>query len=380
MADLKQIYLRYKEEHDLAIKKVVESGRYIQGDEVDMFASEMSEYLLGRKGSDIVCTCGNGSDALLITYKTLGIKEGDEVVMPSHNYVASAESAVRLGLTPVIADTDSRRDYIFSIRSDWDYLERITTRKTKAIVMVNMYGMPCDTDSLRNFCQEKKLFLIEDNSQGMGGYSEVSQRMTKMSLHGDISTTSFFPTKPLGCMGDGGAIISENKDWVSTARQLSQHGQKTKYSYKSIGLNSRLDALQAAILRVRLSHLDEIIKSYNDIANIYNEIITSEYVQKPASTAYSRATFYQYTVILDKKTDRSKLMANLSERGLKTAVYYPEPLSDIGCYKKLSVVRCGLENINNIKNRMLSLPIYPFMPEEEAEKNANIFMETLNSF
>lgn len=380
MTDLKQIYLRYKGEHDSAIRRVVESGRYIQGEEVDMFASEMSEYLLGSKEKNIVCTCANGSDALLIAYKVLGLKHGDEVVMPAHNYISSAESAVRLGLTPVIADTDSRRDYIFSIRSDWDYLESITTRKTKAIVMVNMYGMPCDTDSLRNFCKEKKLFLIEDNAQGMGGYSTTRHGITKMSLHGDISTTSFFPTKPLGCMGDGGAIISENKDWISSARQLSQHGQKTKYSYKSIGLNSRLDALQAAILRVRMSHLDEIIDSLTLVANTYNERITATSVQKPMLPYGSRATFYQYTILLDEGIERKKLIRRLAEKGLDTAIYYPDPISDIGCLVKSCAIRCSMNNINNIKTRILSLPIYPFMPEEEAEKNANIFMETLNSF
>lgn len=379
MMDLTQIYLRYKEEHDTAINRVVQSGRYIQGDEVNIFASEMSRYLLPRTNKNIVCTCANGSDALMIAYQALGIKAGDEVIMPSHNYVASAESAIRLGITPVLADTDSDYQYRFAINSDHNYLDSITTKKTKAIVMVNMYGLPCNTDRLRSFCRQKGIILIEDNAQGFGGEAKTSQGIKKMSLHGDISTTSFFPTKPLGCMGDGGAIISDNEDWINISNQISKHGQKSKYQYECIGMNSRLDALQAAILRVRLSKIDEIINSYNDVAKIYDLMLQSPYIQKPVLPDDCRPTFYQYTIVLDRALDRKKLMDRLATNGLQTSIYYPEPLSDIHCYKKICVTRCNLKNTNDIKNRILSLPIYPFMAIKDAERNAEIFLDTCKS-
>lgn len=365
MADPIRIYNHYKGEHDDAIRRVVDGGKYILGEDVKHFSDELSMYL--DQGKSIVSTCANGSDALLISYMVLGLKAGDSIIMPSHNYVSSLESALRLGLVPILADLDDREEFKFSLKADQNYLDSLLTPETKAIVVVNMYGIPCDISFFRKYCDNKGLFLIEDNSHGIGGQYSVGSYTHHMSTVSDISTTSFFPTKPLGCLGDGGAIITRDKDLAYRAQVLSNHGQRKKYDYVDLGLNSRLDTIQAAILRVRLKYLIEIVDSYRTIAKIYSESIDFPEIELPKIPLNSDPTFYQYTILLPTSNIRDDIFKMFRRNGIELNLYYPHSLHNISCYKKSVIFSPEFKNTDTINTRMLSLPIFPFMEEQELE-------------
>ena len=377
MAKPSLIYERWKEEHDRAIAFSMQSGNYIGGKSIDKFILEMSNYLSIE--ADNICTCANGSDALLIVYQSIGLKKGDEIIMPSLNYIASAESAIRLGLTPVFADTSKDELFRYSISFDHEYLDSLISPNTKAIVAVNLYGIPANIPKLKSYAESRNLILIEDNAQAFGGYIEEDKIKKPTGVNAHISTSSFFPTKPLSAMGDGGMIISQNKEWIKTARSIASHGQSSlKYDYKRIGMNSRLDAIQAEILRVRLRHIDEIIDSYNFLADRYSSKLGSlvEVLCPKIAKGY-RATYYQYIVLIQNERLRNNLFDKLRAEGIDLQLYYPQNLDEIEVLKAYSVKKDELKLSSDINKKMLSLPIYPFMDTKDQDFVIKILEEQL---
>lgn len=363
MADPARQYQLLREELDTAVQHVLGSGQYIGGASVSAFERELAEYL--GLGEQAVISCANGTDALELAYEAIGLEAGDEVIIPTHNYVAAAEVAVRLGLIPVWADaTGEGGGQCYNI--DPDALEGLISPKTKALVAVNLYGMPIDAVRLRAFCHEHHLVLIEDNAQGLGGFADVSGQSVPMGLLGDISTTSFFPTKPLGCAGDGGAIVTTNLLWTERARCLARHGQAEKYDYRMVGRNSRLDAIQAEILRIKLKHLPEFVQMQQQTAKIYTEALRGDArLTLPMCESGASSTYHQYTLLLDEGLDRERIRLGLIERGVASGLYYPKPLHWYEVYSKRSLVRSSLSRSEDLSCRMLSLPIFPLMTEEE---------------
>ncbi len=409
MADPKRQYRALKTELDTAVSNVLKGGQYILGEEVANFEANLASYL-GLQAENIM-TCGNGTDALRITYGAIGLEAGDEVIMPSFNYVASAESALQLGLVPVWADINGltngkQTSQTFNISCDSDYLKSLLTPKTKALVGVNLYGNPLEANKLKAFCYEHNLILIEDNAQGLGSqiapppplrgtpskggmedrakYSttktkeispleggagecltgEVSEQSL---LLGDITTTSFFPTKSLGCFGDGGAVFSTNKEWIVKARSIARHGQGKKYDYQRRGINSRLDTIQAGILEVKLKHLDDFVGQTRAIAQRYMEALQNSKLILPSVSLIDTSTFHQFTLLLDESLEREAVRNELIKRGIASALYYPEPLHLNKFYKEQGIQRGNLDNSEKLSRQMLSLPIYPYLREDEQD-------------
>lgn len=414
MADPKRQYQAHKEEFDTAVSAILSSGQYIGGSPLTTFEKHLTEYL--GLTEDNITTCGNGTDALRIAYEAIGLEAGDEVLMPSFNYVASAESALQLGLVPLWADINGLENgkqtpQTFNISCDSDYLNSLLSPKTKALVAVNLYGNPIEASKLKAFCLEHNLILIEDNAQGLGSmptpppplrgtpastartskgemeskakYSTtrtdeippsegVSLKATgelleQGSLLGDITTTSFFPTKPLACFGDGGAIFSPNKDWINKAHSIARHGQGEKYDYQRRGMNSRLDTLQAGILDIKLRYLDEFVRQTRAIAQRYMEALQNSKLILPNASLLNTSTFHQFTLLLDESLDREAVRHELIKRGIASALYYPEPLHLNKFYKGQGIQRGTLNHSEDLNYQMLSLPTYPYLTEEEQD-------------
>ncbi|MDO4692634.1 MAG: DegT/DnrJ/EryC1/StrS family aminotransferase [Porphyromonadaceae bacterium] len=363
MADPARQYQFLREELDAAVQHVLGSGQYIGGASVSAFERELAEYL--GLSAESVISCANGTDALELAYEAIGLEAGDEVIIPVHNYVAAAEAAVRLDLIPVWADATGEGG-VQCYNIDPNALEGLISPKTKALVAVNLYGLPIDAVRLRAFCDEHHLVLIEDNAQGLGGFANVSEQSVSMGLLGDISTTSFFPTKPLGCAGDGGAIVTTNLIWAERVRCLARHGQAEKYDYRMVGRNSRLDAIQAEILRVKLKHLPEFVQVQQRTAQTYTEALRDNArLTLPMCESGASPTYHQYTLLLDEGLDRERIRLGLIDRGIASGLYYPKPLHCYEVYAERSLVRSSLSRSEDLSRRMLSLPIFPLMTEQE---------------
>lgn len=363
MADPARQYQLLLGELDTAVCCLLASGQYIGGEAVEAFEAELAEFL-GLSPASVV-SCANGTDALELAYEAVGLRSDDEVIIPTHNYVAGAEAALRLGLVPVWADCVGVQGAEQCYNLDVDALPSLLSPRTRAVVAVNLYGMPIDVPRLRAFCRAHDLILIEDNAQGMGGYAHIAGELIPMGRLGDISTTSFFPTKPLGCAGDGGAIITERLDWAARARCLARHGQGEKYDYRMVGRNSRLDAVQAEILRIKLHHLPEFVEQTRRIAQRYTEALKDiEGLSLPTSSEHL-STCHQYTLLLDEGKSRETVRSGLIEAGIASGLYYPKPLHQYEVYATRSVVRGELHRSEDVSCRMLSLPIFPLMQDDE---------------
>lgn len=369
MADPARQYQLLRDEINTILANLLASGQYIGGEQVAHFEQELAIYLGLPSGG--VVSCANGTDALELAYRVVGLEAGDEVIMPSFNYVASAESAVRLGLVPIWADVMGCGEQMYNIEVRPSELETLLSERTRALVGVNLYGHPIEAQMLRTFAHEHGLILIEDNAQGLGGktHNDVS-----LGALGDIATTSFFPTKPLGCMGDGGALMTANAEWAARARSLANHGQSCKYNYHYVGMNSRLDALQAAVLRVKLRYLDEFVSSTRRIAEYYmNELEDLPELELPSRTLLTTSTFHQFTCLLSKGIDRDRVMTTFRDHGIQLQLYYPAPIHSTLLYATLGVQRSDLEQTEYLSKRMLSLPIFPLMTLEEAREVLDVF-------
>lgn len=357
MVDLHTQYLRIKDEIDAAIDHVLHSTAFIQGPQVSSFAKSLGEYVR----SPFVIPCANGTDALQIAMMAASLKPGDEVILPVHTYVATAEVIALLGLIPVFIDVEPDT---FNI--DVTQLESKITSKTRAIVPVHLYGQCANMEPLLKIAADRKIFVIEDTAQALGAEYTFSDGSRKSAgTMGDIGTTSFFPSKNLGCFGDGGAIFVSDEALAEKIKMIANHGQKKKYHHDLIGVNSRLDTLQAAILEVKLKYLGDYTKRRNDVAAYYDvELGSLPGLKIPARAKYSTHVFHQYTIQTEKRNDLKKY---LEDHGVPTMIYYPVPLHFQKAYQSPAFGKGSFPVTERLSDVVLSLPIHTEMKFEELE-------------
>ncbi|HYG18516.1 MAG TPA: DegT/DnrJ/EryC1/StrS family aminotransferase [Ohtaekwangia sp.] len=357
MADLHLQYVRIKTEVDEAIQEVLSSTAFIQGPQVSAFADDLAVYT----GAGFVIPCANGTDALQIAMMALGLKPGDEVILPVHTYVATAEVIALLGLTPVFVDVDPRT---FNIEPS--AIEDRITGKTAAIVPVHLYGQCADMEPLLKIAEKHKLHIIEDAAQALGAaYTFSDGTVRKAGTMGVIGTTSFFPSKNLGCYGDGGAIFTNDNALAEKIRMIANHGQKVKYHHDIIGVNSRLDTLQAAILKVKLQYIDEYTQRRNDAAAYYDRLLADiGDLVIPFRSANSTHVFHQYTLKI-KGGKRNAFKKHLEEHVIPTMIYYPVPLHLQKAYRRDGLGEGSFPVTEELSRSVISLPIHTEMTEDQ---------------
>lgn len=357
MVDLKGQYLNIAEEVNEAIQNVLNSAAFINGPEVKEFSAALGEYT----GAALVIPCGNGTDALQLAMMALNLQPGDEVIVPTFTYVATVEVIALLGLKPVFIDVDPD-----TFNLDTTVLESLITSATKAIVPVHLYGQCADMDPIMEIAGKYKLHVIEDTAQALGAvYKSEKGGEKKAGTIGTIGTTSFFPSKNLGCYGDGGAIFTNDPSLADTLKAMANHGQFEKYYHEMIGVNSRLDTIQAAILNVKLKYLDNYAESRRKAADIYDrELKGTEGIIIPLRSGQSTHVFHQYT--LKVKNGRREALRNfLKERGVPCMIYYPVPLHLQKAYKGYGYKEGDFPVAERLSEEVLSLPVHTEMEEEQ---------------
>lgn len=362
MVDLKTEYQRLKTEIDTAVINVMESAAFINGKPVQEFSKALASYLDVKH----VIPCANGTDALQIAMMALGLKTGDEVITPSFTYIATTEVVALLNLKPVFVEVDKQT---FNI--DVESLRKAITPKTKAIVPVHLYGQTCDMEAVMQVAKEYNLAVIEDNAQSIGGDFYFSDgRVKKAGTIGTIGTTSFYPAKNLGAYGDGGAIFTNDDALAQRLTMTANHGQSKRYYHDVVGCNSRLDTIQAAILNIRLQHLDANINARIKVADIYDAAFKGHaIIQSPFRAKNNRHVFHQYTLILntDKTGVRDGLSAYLSEKKIPNMIYYPVPGHRQKMFESFGTTGVDLPVTDWLTERVISLPIHPEMDNEQLE-------------
>jgi UDP-2-acetamido-2-deoxy-ribo-hexuluronate aminotransferase len=350
MVDLHTQYLRIKNEIDNAIQKVLTSTAFIQGPEVEEFAHGLATYT----GAKFVIPCANGTDALQIAMMSLGFKPGDEIILPVHTYVATAEVIALLGLSPVFVDVD---EATFNI--DVNQVEQKITEKTVAIVPVDIYGQCADMEPILKLAAKYSLYVIEDAAQSLSAEYTFKDGSKKMAgTMGTIGTTSFFPTKNLGCFGDGGALFTDDARLAEKIKMIANHGQRVKYHHEIIGVNSRLDTLQAAILNVKLKYLDDYTRKRQEVAAYYDDLLADvAELEPPFRAPYSTHVFHQYTVKV-KERSRDAFKDYLANQGIPTVIYYPVPLHLQRAYRRPDINEGSFPVTENLSNVVISLPIH----------------------
>jgi len=357
MVDLKGQYRKIQEEVDAAVMEVVRSAAFINGPAVKQFQAQMERYL------DVphVIPCANGTDALQIALMACELQPGDEVIVPAFTYVSSAEVIALLGLKPIMVDVD--RD-TFNLTAD--IAEAALTERTRAIIPVNLFGQSCDLEPIVELAEKHGLFVIEDNAQAIGAdYAFRDGRRRKTGTVGHIGCTSFYPSKNLGACGDGGALYTRDEELAQKCRLICNHGQNKRYYHARVGVNSRLDSIQAAILDIKLAHLDEYAAARRRAADYYDRAFADlETVQTPVRHPRSTHVFHQYTLIL-KEGERDALQAHLSERQIPSMIYYPVALHHQEAFKD-AMVNPGtpLPNTEYLCERVISLPMHTELDEE----------------
>ncbi|NMM46805.1 DegT/DnrJ/EryC1/StrS family aminotransferase [Marinigracilibium pacificum] len=371
MVDLTSQYLRLKKDIDDAIQEVLLSSAFINGQAVKDFANNLSKYL----GCKHVIPCGNGTDALQIAMMALGFKPGDEIIVPSFTYVATVEVISLLGLKPVFVEVNKDT---FNIDTN-DLKDKITSR-TVGIVPVHLYGQCANMEELLKIGSENNLKIIEDTAQALGAeYKFSDSSVKKAGTIGDVGTTSFFPSKNLGCFGDGGALMTNNDDLAEYCNMIANHGQKIKYHHDTIGVNSRLDTLQAAILNVKLKELDDFAKRRNEVANKYNSAFeNNSFIKTPNISPSSTHVYHQYTITLSKEIDRDKLKSSLAKKGVPTMVYYPIPVHLQKAYLKYGYKKGDFPISESLCHHVISLPIHTEMNEGDQQFIIDTFLNEIS--
>lgn len=356
MVDLLGQYQKLSTEIDKAIHDVIISTAFINGPEVKNFQTEMEKYL----GVRHVIPCANGTDALQIAMMGLGLQQGDEVITASFTYVATAEVIALLKLTPVLVDVDPETFCI-----DPKAVEAAITPRTKAIVPVHLFGQCAPMQPLLDIAKKNNLFIIEDNAQAIGAdYIFSDGRKQKAGTIGDIGTTSFFPAKNLGCYGDGGAMFTNDDDLAAKCRMIANHGQSKLYYHDSIGVNSRLDSIQAAILRIKLNHLDEFAAARRSVADYYDKAFAGNpKLITPKHASYSTHVFHQYT-LQTKNLDRFAMKDFLATKNIPAMVYYPVPLHMQKAYMDSRYKQGDFPVTEKLCESVLSLPVHTEMDEQ----------------
>ncbi len=366
MVDLYSQYVKIKSRVDAAIQKVIDESAFVKGNIVKEFEQALSEYL------DVahVISCANGTDALQIAMMALGLKPSDEIIVPTFTYVATAEAIALLGLTPIMVDVD-KDDFCLDVQQ----LESVLTANTKAIVPVHLYGQVANMDELLAFAKKNNLYVIEDTAQALGAkYTMNDGTIKRAGCIGDIGTTSFFPSKNLGCFGDGGALMTNDSELALKIRMIANHGQKELYKHEVVGINSRLDGIQAAILLEKLKELDNYELSRNDVASFYDRNISNPLVIKPFRKNKSTHVFHQYTIKVQ-NGKRDDLRQYLLEMGIPTMIYYPISLHKQEAYKHYYTLHDDFVVANKLVNQVLSLPMHTEMNVDNLYFIANAINE-----
>ncbi len=361
MVDLLSQYNKIKSQVDKAILDVVESSAYINGPEVKSFQQELEDYLKVKH----VIPCANGTDALQIAMMALGLKPGDEVITATFTYVATAEVIALLGLKPVLVDVDADT---FGLNPD--QVRAAITPKTKAIVPVHLFGQCANMDAIMEIAQEHKLFVVEDTAQAIGASYTFKNGETKMAgTMGDIGTTSFFPSKNLGCYGDGGAIFTNSDHLASEMRMIANHGQSVRYYHDRIGVNSRLDSIQAAILRCKLPHLDAYCDARRTAADFYDKAFADiPEIKTPVRDAQSTHVFHQYTLQLDGTIGRDELVDYLQAQEIPCMIYYPVALHMQTAYRDERYTDGSFPVTESLVQSVFSLPMHTELTIEQLTK------------
>ena len=359
MVDLKEQYVKIKSEVDASLHAVLDSTAFINGKPVADFAQNLANYL----GAKHVIPCANGTDALQISMMALGLQPGDEVITPSFTYIATTEVIALLNLKPVFVDVDEKTFCI-----DPAAIEKAITPRTKAIVPVHLYGQSADMEKIMAIAQQHNLAVIEDNAQAIGAdFSYSSGRSVKTGTIGTIGATSFFPSKNLGCYGDGGAIFTNDDSLANQLKMIANHGQSRRYYHDVVGCNSRLDTMQAAILNVKLKHLDAYIEARRKVAAGYDKAFAgNKKIRVPFRAPWSNHVFHQYTMVLE-NVDRNGLNEYLAANQVPSMIYYPVPAHRQKMFEAFGGNKYKLPVTDWLTERVISLPIHTEMQEEQLE-------------
>jgi UDP-2-acetamido-2-deoxy-ribo-hexuluronate aminotransferase len=369
MVDLKAQYEAIKPEIDAAIQGVLTSTAFINGPQVASFAAHLQGYL----DVPFAIPCANGTDALQIALMALGLQPGDEVIVPAFTYVATAEVIALLRLKPVMIDVDPE-----SFMLTAEAVEQAITPRTRAIVPVHLFGQCAPMDAILAVATKHNLFVVEDTAQALGAvYTFPDGRSMRAGTMGHIGCTSFFPSKNLGCYGDGGALFTRDAGLADNIRKIANHGQRVKYYHEVVGVNSRLDTLQAAILDIKLEHLDRYEASRNEAARFYDTALQPlDWLQIPQRLPQSSHVFHQYTLKLNQPVDRDALKNHLQQRGVPSMVYYPVPLHLQEAFRQPGLHEGAFPVAEQLCSQVLSLPIHTEMDEEQL----NFIVDAVKSF
>lgn len=355
--DLHRQYQAMKAEIDDALLKTASSGAFVLGDAVAELEQQLADYV----GVKHCVTCASGTDALRMALMVLNIGPGDAVFVPDFTFFATAEAVAMVGATPIFVDVngDDFNIDVDDLSEKIRYTEEHTDLHLAAVIAVDLFGQPANYIDLEPLCRGHNLYLIEDGAQGFG--SAIGG--TKACSFGDISTTSFFPAKPLGCYGDGGALFTDNDDWAALLRSLRVHGKGAdKYDNVRIGLNSRLDTIQASVLQVKLKHFDDELKAVNDIAQRYNDLLRGK-VTAPIVPPAVTSSFAQYTIQSD---NRDAIQARLKKADIPSMIYYSRTVSQQTAFAHLGQQPCPVAE--QLTHTVLSMPMHPYLTDQEIEK------------
>ena len=343
-ANLNRQYLRYKDEIDKAMQDVINTSSFIMGDDVKALEEELQDYT----GAKYSITCSSGTDALLLAMMALDIQPGDEVITTPFTFIATAETIAFLGATPVFVDIDEETYNI-----DATKIEEKITAKTKAIIPVSLYGQPSDMDEINAIAKKYNLKVIEDAAQSFG----AEYKGKKSCNLSDIGCTSFFPAKPLGCFGDGGAVFTNDDTLAEKIRSLRIHGQTSRYHHKYIGMGGRMDTLQAAVLRVKLRHYDDDLKKREKVAKAYAQSIAIADLKSDRRSAWAQFSL--------RVKNRDNIQAQLKARGIPTAVHYSKPLHLQECFEYLGYKPGDFPIVEKVSGEIMSLPMNPDLNQDE---------------
>lgn len=357
MVDLRGQYQKIKSDIDTAIQKCLDETAFIKGKQVTEFQNNLEKYLNVNQ----VVACANGTDALQLAMMALDLKQGDEVIIPAFTYIATAEVLALLGLRPVLVDVDYDT---FNISSS--LIESAITSKTRLIVPVHLFGQCYDMENIINLASEKNIFVVEDTAQAIGAKYTFSNGITKSAgAIGQIGCTSFFPSKNLGCYGDGGAVYTNDPNLGKRLNMIANHGQQKKYTHELIGVNSRLDTIQAAILNEKLRYIDEYNLARLNAANVYDdELGQIKEIEIPYRNPNSTHVFHQYTIKV-KSGKRDELKNFLAQKGIPSMIYYPFPLHKQPAYKEMVITVGDLSVSSKLCSEVLSLPMHTELNEEQ---------------
>jgi UDP-2-acetamido-2-deoxy-ribo-hexuluronate aminotransferase len=370
MVDLKGQYDRIQTEIDAAMREVLDSCHFINGAPVQRFSEKLAKYL----GVQAVIPCANGTDALQIALMALDLKPGDEVITAPFTFVATAEVIALLGLKPVFVDVNPCTFCIDEYR-----IEAAITEKTRCIIPVHLFGQSAPMEGILNIAKKHQLFVVEDNAQAIGAsYRFRDGSEARLGSLGHIGCTSFFPSKNLGCYGDGGALFTNDEKLADTMRMIVNHGMKRRYYHDVIGVNSRLDTLQAAVLEVKLAYLDEYNRARQEAAERYNRLLEAEAgVVVPKVARYSTHVYHQYTLLLEEGRDR--VAQALQEAGIAHGIYYPVPLHLQDAYRHYGYIEGDFPVSERLAEQVLSLPMHTELTPETQEIIVQTLLKALHS-